>query len=198
VSPRAASYIFAFEDFDEPRAASPEPDPTPDPLPALLAAARDEGFRAGQAAGAEAMRKSLETATLSSLDALAAALGRDAERRRAEAEAQAAEVARAAVAALLATFPTLGVRIGEEEALRFAEALLPSLVGEGALRLHVAPVLRDPIAARLAGAAGVDILADEALEPGDATISWQGGASERRTADAIAAVTALLAEQGLA
>ncbi|MBY0339331.1 MAG: hypothetical protein K2X11_22140 [Acetobacteraceae bacterium] len=197
MSARHRSYVLALEDFDAP-AAPPSAAPAPDPLPGLVAAAREEGFRAGEAAGAAAMRDALEAATLSAIDALRASLARDAEALRAEAEARATGVARAALAALLSAFPTLAGRFGEAEAARFAEQLLPSLAGDGALRLEVAPALRDAIARRLAGTPGLDIEADAALEPGEARITWRDGAAERRTADAIAAVTALLADHGLA
>ncbi|NKC33998.1 hypothetical protein [Falsiroseomonas selenitidurans] len=196
---RRGSYLLALDDFDAPaRPATAPPPAPPDPLPGLLAAARAEGFAEGRAAGqAEALRGT-EAAAAQALREAASALALAADEARAVAERSATEVARLALATLLAALPSLAERLAEAEVARFATALLPGLQAEPTVALRVAPSLVEVIGARFAQEARVAVVADAALQPGDAALSWRDGQAERRGEAARAAVMETLSGFGLA
>jgi hypothetical protein len=189
----AGRYVLALHDFDAPTVVADEPDP----LPALLAAARMEGFAAGERAGRAAALASAEAAAAVALREIAASLALGTEAVAATAEPNALAVARAAVAALCAALPSLAERCAEAEVARFTAALLPCLTPEPLLTLSVAPPLVPAIAARFAAEPRIEVHPDPALAPGDALLAWRDGSAERRAGQAQAAVMALIADLGL-
>jgi flagellar biosynthesis/type III secretory pathway protein FliH len=191
------SYVLALDDFDAPPPPPPAPVPAPDPLPGLLEAARAEGFRAGEAAGAEAARASLQAATLAALRAAEAAFAASGADLRARAEADAAAIARTTFAALLAALPSLAERHAEAEVVRFAEVLLPALAEEPCVTMRVAAPVAEAVAAHFAAQPRIEVQADPALAPGDIRLAWRGGQAERLAAAARAAIDDLLANHGL-
>lgn len=197
---KGTALLFVSEDLDAPAdsaISAPAPEPEPDPLPELLAAERAAGFAEGEAAGREAALRSQEAQAAAALRAAAAALSGAADRARDVAEAAAQEVARTALAALCAALPSLAERLGEAEVARFAAGLLPALAEEQHVTLRVAPELAPAISARFAHEARVEVIADAAVAPGDASIAWRGGSAERRAAAARAAIAETLASFGL-
>ncbi|HZF77396.1 MAG TPA: hypothetical protein VE033_16330 [Acetobacteraceae bacterium] len=194
VGRRSAAYLFA--DLDPP-APEPEVEPEPDPLPGLLDEAWRGGYAQGHAEGHAAAQASIEAHAAAVLDATLAALAEADRAARDVAEQSALAMGEACIAALLATLPSLSPRFAAEEALRFAEALLPALSEEPVVTLRVAPVLAPAIAARFAREARVEVLADEAVAPGDTVATWRGGRAEHRADAARNAIAGAFAALGL-
>ncbi|PWC28250.1 hypothetical protein [Teichococcus aestuarii] len=196
-----APYDFAAEELlprpqPPPQPPVPAP-PAPDPLPGLLAAERVAGFAEGEAAGRAAAAASQEAALLDTLRLAAAQLAEAAPAARALAEEAARSVGALVLGALQAALPALAARHAGAELEGFLARLLPALDGEPELALHVAPALSEAAAARCATLPACRVVADPALEPGDAVLRWRDGLAERRAATARAAVAALLAGFGL-
>jgi flagellar assembly protein FliH len=199
---------YAPATFDRPRCAeraaetTPEPapettsEPTGQPAPSLtpadLEAAVAEARAEAVSATASRVRAELE-ASLKAREVLALeALGRQLDERQAaylgalaelrdEAREVILEVARAVAPGAFARAPLANVE-------RLLEELVPSLDAQPRLELKLAPGLaaagREGLA-RIAAASGfqgeIVVEPDPSMAPGDARLSWQGGAAERST-----------------
>jgi hypothetical protein len=167
--------------FSPPRRAEP-PLATVDPTPALLEAARQEGFAAGNAAGRAAAEADQSARCVALLGTVAATLAEGVSGAVALAEATAERMAGLMVAALGAALPSCAERLGAAEVAAFVAAMLPALAEDMRLELRVATGLQPDIAAQLAAQSRIMVVGDDSLAPGDATLRWRDGSAERRAA----------------
>ncbi|TCZ57981.1 FliH/SctL family protein [Roseicella aquatilis] len=160
----------------------------PDPVPALLEAARQEGFSAGEAAGRMAAETDREARAGAAMEAIGAALAGAAAEAHAVLDAAAEAVARMSVAALSAALPTLAARLAEAEVVEFTASLVPALAPDLRVELLVPEDLEPVIAERFAAQPRIEVIGEPGLAPGDATLRWRDGMAERRAALAREAV----------
>jgi len=203
-SPTGSGILFA-EDFDdvltEPRRADaliPEPPPLP---PSLtdddVRAARCEGFAAGRdAAMAEAALR-LHDATRDALQLLAQSLPALADQRLRQIDEAVEVAARLIFTALAALLPSLALRHAPQEIAHLLHDVIADLAPDRALSLTVAPGLLDSMRTALADlprdqARRVVLQGEESLVPGDARLSWEGGAAVRQTRPVLDSVTDIL------
>jgi flagellar assembly protein FliH len=192
--PRAMPAAFLQRDFSEPA-------PRPPAAPALtqqdLAAARQDGFGAGQAAARVEAAASRAAAASQALGTIAAALAAGRTEAAAVADQAAGALSRTLLAALRAVMPELIRRSALHEAGAMLGHVLPGLSREPRVRIDVAADLADDITALLAGLAPaggamIAVTAQPDMADGEVRIQWQSGAARRRPAEIWDAVMAAL------
>ncbi|MDE2198571.1 MAG: hypothetical protein KGJ41_06085 [Rhodospirillales bacterium] len=197
--------IFA-EEFDisasapklgAPASAAPAADPA-EALRECEAAAFLRGLREG-----EALREA-ETVRLieAGLHHVAAALAEAREESLAMHEEWRLETARLVMQSLMVVLPDAMARLGDGEAARFAEQLLPRLDDARAIILHTPPVSAATMASLLARQpphirAAVTIAPQDHLGPGDIELHWRGGRARRDARQAMQRLRDTLRQFGL-
>ncbi len=210
-APALSGFLLYAEDFDDlpalPASAPEPPHPEPEMIEPTFTLAELEAARAaGQEDGAAAERARLAaedaTARSRALDALATALADAADAARIVMETAADGLAQAVLSLVAAGLPALCVRHGEREARALVQHLLPTLGAEPRITIRVNPSLLNDVRTDLAGldpeiAAAVQLVASDAMPPGDVRVSWESGMCQRSAAAACAAVREALAPLGL-
>lgn len=196
----ASGGALAVPDFDAPPPREPDPAAlaadAEAALQAQLAAARAEGFAAGETAGLRQAAESHAAAETAALGRIAAALeGAAASAGGAVAEAAEA-LARLLLAALDAALPAAAAQLAPERAAELVAILDPLLRDGVAVTLSVAPGCGAEAAACI-GDARLTVEEDAALAPGDARASWRGGGAVLSLAEQRGAVAGVLAALGL-
>jgi hypothetical protein len=149
---------------------------------AMLAEARDEAFKAGMAAGAEAERASHGAAVAEGLSRIADAVGDARWAADAVAEETAAEMAKLVSDVLALALPSLAERVASQDAMAFAAGLLPALSAEPRIDVRVASSVASDLADQLATQPAIQVAADATLPEGDVRIRWRDGQAEHRIA----------------
>ncbi|MEX2008727.1 MAG: FliH/SctL family protein [Dongiaceae bacterium] len=154
-----------------------------------LAAARDEGFAAGAAAGAAEARATIERTTADGLTAIVARLKSLYDRQAEAAEHSVRGAVGTAIAIVRKLHPELARRHGLVEIEGLLSRTLETLRDEPRLVVRVADGLLDPLRDRLddmtrtTGFEGrLVLLADAAITSGDCRIEWADGGVERDAA----------------
>ncbi len=195
------------EDFDDEGAGpvTEEAGPVPEPeliepvfTAAELEAARAEAWQAGRTEaehGLSASRNHL-------LAQLAGGMSEARGGAYAAAEAGAVGVARYMLGALATCLPQLCQQHGAAELRALVRTLLPALSEEPRITIrvnpHMLPVMQAEIATLDAEIAErVHVMPTDAVEPGDARVTWADGSAMRDTARARAAFAEGLASLGL-
>lgn len=206
--------LFA-RDFDDPAAlddvillddqesseAPPESEPPPNTTALLeeaCAAARAEGLRQGRAeaaAGRDAERDAMMASLLAGLRGAEATL-------RETVEIIGTRLAGLVLAALEASFPTLCMRHGTTEVIRFTRDIVGLLGEEPRIVIRVHPTLQPPLEAMLAGLEperreAILVEPRDTIPPGDARIAWRHGLATRDTAALRGRLAEVLAPLGL-
>jgi flagellar assembly protein FliH len=193
--------LFA-EDFDLPAA---EPGPAAiEPVFSSgdLAAAREEGWRDGHAAGLREAAMTDAAASREAIAQIAAQLRADAEAGMALAEQEAVAVAQLLLDTLAATFPALTERYGDAEVRAIVRTVLPALTREPAITVRAHPETTVAIAQEIEALdpelqAHVQTVASEDMAPGDVRIAWRNGSAVRDAAALWQQVAEVLAPAGL-
>lgn len=159
---------------------------------AMLAEARDEAFKAGVAAGAEAERASHGATVAESLSRIADAVGDARWAADAVAEETAAEMAKLVSDVLALVLPRLAERVAGQDAMAFAAGLLPALSAEPRIDVRVAPSVASGLADQLATQPAIHVAADATLPEGDVRIAWRDGQAEHRIATFRAAIIGMI------
>lgn len=167
-----------------------------------LAAARDEGFRAGWDAGRQEALTAHDHALRNCLEDVASRLCDAADAAAAVAAGTVDGLATVVVEALTVALPSLTARLAAAEASHFAAQLMPALAAEPRVELAVAPDLVGPVRDLLAPERQLDVVPDAGLAPGDVRLRWRDGEARRRIGEAqravlreIAALAPAVAEQ---
>jgi flagellar assembly protein FliH len=178
---------FLFEtSFDPAKASDPDVPPPPSFSEEELAAARDEGFRAGHAAGHDEMSRAIEQAAADALAAigvqLAAMNGRFEDIRQA-AIASGVEVVAATVRKMV---PALAKRNGLAEIEHMVRDSLHSLYDEPRVVIRAHDNVIDALQERVDGIAAasgfmgkVVLFGDEQFSETDCRVEWADGGAER-------------------
>jgi hypothetical protein len=196
-------YAEDFDDTGDHGAAAPDPVPEPEIIEpvftaAELDAARAEASLAGQAdaeRGLAGSRTQLLARVASTIEEACAGAREVAE--------QAAEgVARCMLGALAACLPSLCEQHGAAELRAFVRTLLPALTDEPRVIVRINPAMMAMMQSEIGSlddevAERVQLLATEAVPPGDARVTWGEGSAVRDTSRARAAFEVGLAELGL-
>jgi flagellar biosynthesis/type III secretory pathway protein FliH len=208
--PRQAAIALFADDFDAidaaaRRAANKVDEAPPSPpsygqeeLDAACTLARDEGHARGLADAAMSEAANI-TATLARIsDLLADAAG--AATRVTETNTD--FVARLLFATMLAGFPKLREKYGEDEIQVIVRRALPGLVQETEVTFHVHPTMVPVIQAELVAVPlkekqHMTIEPSEAIPIGDARITWPNGGLIRDTRKIHAAIADILGPLGL-
>ena len=196
--------LFA-EDFDTFSAALPAVVPeviSPSFTLADLQAARETAHQLGLAAGRVEAEQAVTNRVRKAMEQVMAALGAMDEKRLRDAETMAEALAATILAAISAALPTLCARHGEAEARAMVASILPGLTQTQTvhLRAHssVLPgVLAQLQALRAPQMPSIDAQADDALTPGDITMTWQDGAATRSAGRICAEIDNILGLNGL-
>ena len=207
-----ASFPFV-EDFDEETEATPsaidavdagmgrgdaEPQIPAIDLVEMRASAYAEGRRDERACivteQASAERQTLAT--------IAAHLDEAATAAMAAADAAAEETAKLLLRVLSSLLPNLCARHGAGEAAGLVRAVVPALAHEPHIVIRVSPHVRAEVEAELElvtpeRGLNIEVIATDAVAPGDARISWDSGAASRSIAELWNDVAARLAPLGL-
>jgi flagellar biosynthesis/type III secretory pathway protein FliH len=209
MSLRGAQLLFA-DDFaiaedtrpDTAPAAAEPPPPPPSydqtALDAACAAARAEGF----AQGSDAASASLAAQVAATLTRIAEQLAEAVAGAARVAEEGAEVFARLLLSAMLAGYPQLRARYGEEEIRALVRRLLPALRQETRVTFHVHPSMVPAITAELAAVPQSErqhmvFEPSETIPPGEARIAWPNGAAIRDTVQAQAEIAEILGPLGL-
>ncbi|MFN4281206.1 MAG: hypothetical protein ACK4NA_01060 [Alphaproteobacteria bacterium] len=177
---------FLFGNSFDPAKAGPEVPPPPTFSEAELAAAREEGFRAGHAAGHAEMAQSVEQAAAAALAEIGARLadmnGRFDDIRQA-AIASGVEVVSAAVRKLV---PALAKRNGLAEIENLVRDTLHTLYDEPRVVIRAHDSVIDALQERVDGMAAasgfmgkVVLFGDDQFSETDCRIEWADGGAER-------------------
>jgi len=186
-------YLFDSSFDDEAKVAEAAATPAEAALihygAADLAAARDEGFAVGAAAGAAEARAAIEQATADGLAAIAARLKVLHDLQDESAERGVRGAVGTAIAIVRKLHPELARRHGLVEIEALLSRTLEALRDEPRLVVRVADGLLDPLRDRLddmTRATGFEgrlvLLADTAIAIGDCRIEWADGGVERDVA----------------
>ena len=151
-----------------------------------LEKARAEGFAAGNQAGADETRQSIEQQMAQALDAISQQLGALRQAQIDAIERQASETIETAAVIVRKLFPKLANSNGLVEIEALVSECLERLREEPRIVIRVADQLLDEIESRIGALAtrcGFDgkivFLAQEDLEPSDVRIEWADGGAER-------------------
>ena len=199
--------VLYAEDFDDEvqDLAAQEPGSVPEPeliepvfTLAELDAARAEARQAGRAEAEHGLSESRNRL----LALLAEGMAEARAGAYAAAEAGAEGVARCMLTALSTCLPQLCQRHGAAELRALVRTLLPALSEEPRITIRVNPHMLPAMQAEIAVldaeiAERVHVLPTDALEPGDARVTWADGSAIRDTARARAAFAEGLASLGL-
>lgn len=197
-APRAAAAFSLFaRDFDAPldnvivlddaeEEASPAEPPPPPITQAMLdeavAAAHEDGLRAGRAEAAEAREAARHAMQATLINQLS-----DAEAQlRGAVETAGSQLAALVLATLDAGFPALRARHGAAELSRFTRDIVGLLAQEPRIVIRIHPDMRavlDDVLAALEPERREAILVEarDSLPPGDARIAWRHGMAVRDT-----------------
>jgi flagellar biosynthesis/type III secretory pathway protein FliH len=190
------------QDFDMPEVA-PEPEVIePVYSSAELATEREAAWRQGHAAGLEAAAAGDTAATRSAIEAVSAQLASARDTAAALAEQSADAIARLLLDSLAAAFPVLCARYGEAEVQAIVRTVLPALTQEQVITVRANPRTAPSLVREIGGldpdlAARVEVVACNAMPPGDVRVAWRNGAAVRDTAAVWQQVAAILAPAGL-
>jgi len=208
MSYRGSLLLFA-DDFDVAAKPLPTVEPEPPVLPPPPAYGQEELDAACAEARAAGYAQGTADASVAEAARVAATLERIAE-QLADAAASAAQVAeesaetlaRLLLAAVVAGYPNLRTRFGEEELRALLRHILPGLLQESRVTIHVHPSMRQAVldelsAVRPSERQHLTIEPSEAILPGDARVTWPHGAAVRDTANTAAAIADILGPFGL-
>jgi flagellar biosynthesis/type III secretory pathway protein FliH len=201
-SSRTLGALFG-EDFDRPQTAAPEPASVEPVFSAAdLANAREAAWRQGHAAGLEEAAASEAAATRRAIDLVAAGFADAADAAAAQAEQSADAIARLLLDSLAATFPVLCACYGEAEVLAIVRSVLPALGLEQSVTIRANPLTARSLTREIdrldpAIATHVEIVACDAMTPGDVKVAWHNGAAVRDATALWQQVAAILAPAGL-
>ncbi len=208
-TPSSGLGLFAH-DFDRPAEGVivlDEPEATEPPVPAvteaMVAQAREEGFREGLAHGRAEVAAAREAALAEMMARLVTQMDGAATALAAEVDRAGGELAHLVLAAVGGAFPALCARHGPAEVQRFTREVVALLAEEPRIVVRVHPDLAAD-AARVVAALeperreAVVVEAHDALAPGDAGIAWRHGMARRDARGMWARVTAVLEPLGLA
>ena len=199
--------VLYAEDFDDEGAgpvtedagAAPEPEVIePVFTTSELEAARAEARQAGRAEAEHGLSASRNRLLALLVDGMSEARAGAS----AAAEAGAEGVARTMLGALAACLPQLCQHHGAAELRALVRTLLPALSEEPRVMIRVNPHMLPAMQAEIAMldaevAERVHVLPTDAVEPGDARVTWADGSAVRDTARARAAFAEGLASLGL-
>jgi flagellar biosynthesis/type III secretory pathway protein FliH len=193
------------EDFDHPPAPPPPPEPEviePVFTAGELDAAREAAWRDGHDAAQAEAERSATTTAVQVLARIAAQL----DTARAEA-AHIADQSAEAIAHLLldcfaTTFPALSARYGADEVRAIVRTVVPPLRQEPNITVRLDRVSADTIVHEIERLdpdlmARVEVVATDAMPPGDVRISWRNGSAIRDTDALWQQVAGILAPAGL-
>ena len=205
LSRHAGKVLWFTEDFDAPAASAP-PEPEiiePTFSRAQLEAARAEAFRAGGDAAAAQVASADQALIREAVTAIAANVAAARDDLRHRAEETAASIARLLLGSLGAVLPELAARYGEIEMQAVIRAVLPGLFKEPGVTVRVNPRHAAAIAQEIETAdpdlaARLQVVATDAIPPGDMRVAWRNGAASRDAGALWAQVTEALALAGLA
>ncbi len=189
-------------DEQEPSDSLPEPAPPPitnASLEEACAIAHADGLRQGRSEAAGA-RDAERDAMMASL--LAELRGAEADLRK-TVEVAGTRLAGLVLASLEASFPTLCMRHGAAEVVRFTRDIVVLLGEEPRIVIRVHPTLHPPLEAMLAGLEperreAILVEPRDTIPPGDARIAWRHGLATRDTAALRVRLEEVLASLGLA
>lgn len=201
--------LFAH-DFDRPVEGVivlDEPE-VPDVLPpvvseAMVAQAREEGFREGLAHGRAEAAAARDVALADMTARLVAQMEGAAEGLGAVVQGSGEALAQLVLAAVGRAYPVLCERHGAAEVRRFTHEVVTMLGEEPRIVVRVHPDMVPEVARVVAGLAperrdAVVVEAQDALVPGDARIGWRHGAAVRDAKGMWARVVDVLGPLGLA
>lgn len=203
---RADAALLFPDDFDAmlAPAAPPEAEPPPPPsydqaaLDAACAAARAEGHAEGRAEAEAGMAARVAEAIARIAEGMQAAEA--AQTRMTEQGVM--QFARLLLAGLVAGYPLLGARFGEEELRKLIRRAMPGMLQERRVTFQVHPTMAAAVAAEIAAVpererAHMVVEPTERIPPGDAHIVWPDGGLRRDTVAVAAAVADVLRPLGL-
>lgn len=186
--------------LDEPEVAAP---PVPAVTEAMVAQAREEGFREGLAHGRAEAATARDAALAEMTARLVAQMDGAATALAAEVDRAGGELAQLVLAAVGGAFPALCARHGPAEVQRFTREVVTLLAEEPRIVVRVHPDMTAD-AARVVAALeperreAVVVEALDSLAPGDAGIAWRHGLARRDARGMWARVVAVLEPLGLA
>ena len=196
-------YAEDFDDIGGGDLVAPDPVAEPEIIEPVFTAAELDAARAeASAAGRAEAERGLAGSRTQLLARVASSL-EDARAAAREVAEQAAEgVARCLLGALAACLPSLCERHGAAELQAFVRTLLPALTEEPRVIVRINPVMMAMMQSEIGGlddeiAERIQLLATEAVPPGDARVTWGDGSAVRDTSRARAAFDVGLAELGL-
>lgn len=196
-------YAEDFDDIGGSDLVAPDPVAEPEIIEPVFTAAELDAARAeASAAGRAEAERGLAGSRTQLLARVASSL-EDARAAAREVAEQAAEgVARCLLGALAACLPSLCERHGAAELQAFVRTLLPALTEEPRVIVRINPVMMAMMQSEISGlddeiAERIQLLATEAVPPGDARVTWGDGSAVRDTSRARAAFDVGLAELGL-
>ena len=151
-----------------------------------LEQARNEGFAAGQQAGAQEAMQAIEQQAAAAFNSLGQALASISQVQATAAERQTREATEAAIAIVRKLFPHLAGRHGLAEIESVICDCLERLRNEPRIVIRVSDSLLDPVEERvteLIARTGFDgkivFLSEDQLQPGDVRVEWADGGAER-------------------
>jgi len=194
VAAEAAQELAAAEQYLEPEEELPTF--TEDQLDA----ARDEGFEAGRNAGINEAADAIETKINEALGAISGNLEELFKRQAIDAATTFSDAVSISTAIARKCFPYLNEAHGFEEIERMVKEVLTEVLEEPRVIIHINPLLRDLLEARMAGIAGeanfegqVIILEAEDIAPGDCRVVWSSGIAERNVEGTISKIDQIVA-----
>ena len=191
---------FLFDtSFDQAPVQAPSSKPEAPPAPveppephfteADLAAAREQGYAAGQTAAAAEAQMSIERATATALESIAHALGTLIQAQAEAGDSFVRAALETAVAIVQKLHPELARRHGLAEVEGLLGHCLETLRDEPRLVIRVEDGLLDRLGSQIealtrsSGFEGrVILLADASIAPGDCRVEWADGGVERNSA----------------
>ena len=129
-------------------------------------------------------------------------LGAAGHEASAVAESAAEETARLLLRVLASMMPALCARHGAADVAALVRAVVPALAHEPRVTIRVNPHVRDAVGAELARVAPewgerIELIATDAMVPGDARVAWGNGAASRGVAELWDRVVTRLVPLGL-
>lgn len=187
------------EEIVEPEEPVEELPPPPTFSEEELAAAREESFAAGHAAGVAEAEAATERLAARALDGIANRLPELFAAQERTNQVNAANAARVAAAMVRKLLPSMVETHGLAEIENLVIGTLQSQLDQPRIVVRLHPELADPLRARIdavATAGGFDgrlvILPDTGIAPGDCRLEWTDGGAERDTAALIETVDELV------
>ena len=196
-------YAEDFDDDEAKPAAEQEAPPEPEFIEPVFTGAELEVARAeARLAGRAEAERGIIASRVQMLSLIAAGMTEAQDGARIAAEQAAEAVARCMLTALTACLPALCERHGAAELRALTRAVLPALTDEPRITVRVHPHMATVVQEELAAmdfeiAERVNLVATEAIAPGDARINWAEGSAVRNAARARSAVHDALAALGL-